>query len=383
MLRAVLGTPSLLRAPVEPALSNGAAKRAAPARHRPRLCRGVHSHAHKRRFIPGSSTVDSWPREYRGIYRPNTPQWPETTPLEVLTDEGKVLQLSHTKGPTQTPLLIQTMFETLAESTYKYPQRKVLTVPFQNISWTYEEFVEQVEALALGLIELGVSKGDKIGAWLPNTKEYVTLQYATARIGALLVCVNPAYRASELKHAVNLVGLKGLFFQSTVASSNYVEILELAAPGISSQRAGHIHLPDMPSLQFISHIKQPNETIPASFPSIPYDSILIKPHAENRQAFDSVPVLYNHEPINLQFTSGTTGLPKGTTLTHKNLVNNGFFVGEKLGLTAEDVLVVPVPLYHCFGYTMSVIGTYLLLLLHSTHIFNLFILTTSDILAFL
>lgn len=268
-----------------------------------------------------------------------------------------MVQLAHAKGSTRTPLLTQTMFETLAEATYKYGQRKALSVPFQQVSWTYEDFMEQVEALALGLIELGVSKGDRIGVWLPNTKEYVTLQYATARIGAILVCVNPAYRASELKHGINLVGLKGLFFQSKVASSNYAEILELAAPGIASQHAGHIHVPDMPSLRFLSHIELGNESIPASFPSILYDELLIKPHAENRQAFDAVPVLYNHEPINLQFTSGTTGLPKGTTLSHKNVVNNGFFVGEKVNLTHEDTLVVPVPLYHCFGYTMSVIGT--------------------------
>ena len=288
-----------------------------------------------------------------------------------MTDrDGRVRRLAHARGGNSVPLLKKTMFETLEDTTTKYGDRKALTVPFQHVSWTYQALKENVESLALGLLALGVEPGDRIGAWMPTSSEWLTLQYATARIGAILVCVNPAYRAFELAHAVNLVGLKGLFFQGMVKSSNYIELLYETSPTLKKykrsldattkrQKAFLLpeSLPEMPSLQFLINIGMQSESIPDTFPSTLYDDILIPSTPSSRQAFDKLPPVRFSDPANLQFTSGTTGLPKGTTLTHHNIVNNGFFVGERLGMTHEDTLVTPLPMYHCFGCVMSNIAS--------------------------
>lgn len=269
------------------------------------------------------------------------------------------------------------MFETLADTTKQYGDNKALTVPFQNVAWTYQKLQERVESLALGLLALGVEPGDRIGAWLPNLSEWLTLQYATARIGAILVCVNPAYRSSELRHAVNLVGLKGLFFQGQVKTSNYVELLLDTSPTLAKykrsidatrkRQAPFVlpePLPEMPSLRFLVNVSLQSESIPESFPSTLYDDILIPSTHETRREFDRLPRVLNTDPTNLQFTSGTTGLPKGTTLTHRNIVNNGFFVGERLGMKPTDTLVTPLPMYHCFGCVMSNIAS----ITHGVHL---------------
>lgn len=286
--------------------------------------------------------------------------------MEVVDRDGRARRLAHVRGSDSVPLSQKTMFESLEDSTNKYGDRKALAVPFQNVSWTYEELKEKVESLALGLLAMGVEPGDRIGAWLPNLSEWITLQYATARIGAVLVCVNPAYRSSELAHAVNLVGLKGLFFQGQVKSSNYVELLLDTSPTLAKYKRSidatrkrqepfllPEPLPEMPSLRFLVNVSMQSESIPEGFASSLYDDILIPSTASSRKEFDKLPAVRNTDPVNLQFTSGTTGLPKGSTLTHRNILNNGFFVGERLGMQHTDILVAPLPMYHCFGCVMS------------------------------
>jgi fatty-acyl-CoA synthase len=316
------------------------------------------------RYIPGSSTSYGWPKEYQEIYKPFSEKWPETTPLNVVNFEGSKISLSHVKGSVSKPLIHHTMISSLESTVSQYGDRKAISVPFQNISWTYAELLKRVDSLALGLLRLGVSKGDRIGVWLPNTNEWLTLQYATARIGAILVCVNPAYRANELAHSVNLIGLKGIFFQASIKTSNYIDLLKLAAPGIEKQKVNKIHVETMPSLRFLVHISSFSELVPDSFPSTLYDDILVTSTRESLQAFEKLPKMVNTEPTNIQFTSGTTGLPKGTTLTHLNIVNNGYFVGERLGMTPDDIVVTPVPMYHCFGCVMSNIAS----VTHGSHL---------------
>lgn len=317
-----------------------------------------------RRSINDTCNITSLPKEYESLYTLSAGGWPHSKPLEVINRDGNRLRLSHSRGPQNKPLLDDTMFQSLEKTVSKYGDQKAVSAPSEKVSWSYKQFKEKVESLALGLLALGVSKGDRIGAWLPNTSEWIMLQYATARIGAVLVCVNPAYRAHELVHAINLTGIKGLFFQATIRTSNYVELLRAAAPGIEKHAAGRIAVAEMPSLQFLVHLEASKEDIPRNFPSQSFQSILIEPTAESEGIFAKLPPVLNTEPTNLQFTSGTTGLPKGTTLTHHNIVNNGYFVGERLGMKSTDVLVAPTPMYHCFGCVMSNIAS----VTHGAHV---------------
>jgi fatty-acyl-CoA synthase len=310
-----------------------------------------------RRYFAASSNLNEFPKEYHGLYQTKGWNWPYSLPLEVQNSDGNKLALSHVRGPVTKPLLEQTMFESLEATVSKHGDRYALSVPFQQVQWTYKEFLQKVDSLALGLLALGVVAGDRVGAWIPNTSEWITLQYATARIGAILVCVNPAYRSNELVHAVNLTGLKGIVFQGSLKSSNYVELLKAAAPDIEKHQPNKLRLSEMPSLRFLIHLEASQEAIPKQFPSQLYEDILIKPTAESYSVFARLPKILPTDATNLQFTSGTTGLPKGSTLTHRNIVNNGYFVGERLGMTESDILVTPVPMYHCFGCVMSNIAS--------------------------
>lgn len=335
------------------------------------------NHSAQVTFIRGTSTVSDWPSEYKDIFKPKTAQWPERSPLEVVDRDGNARRLSHVRGANSAPLLEKTMFETLEDATKLYGDNKALTVPYQKVSWTYQKLQEKVESLALGLLALGVEPGDRIGAWLPTMSEWITLQYATAKIGAILVCVNPAYRSSELVHSVNLVGLKGLFFQGQVKSSNYVDLLLDASPTLAkykrtldatkTRQAPFLLpevLPEMPTLRFLVNVSTQSENIPDSFPTTLYDDILIPSTPESRREFDKLPPVLNTDPTNLQFTSGTTGSPKGTTLTHRNIVNNGFYIGERCGMKSTDILVAPTPMYHCFGCVVSNIAS----VTHGSHL---------------
>ena len=306
------------------------------------------------RYMPSVTTSSYWPSGYGRLYRPATDHWPELSPLEVLDAHGARHSISHVKGPVSQPLLSYTMFELLENAVKLHGDKLALSAPFQGVKWTYKELLDQVESLALGLVlRLGLSKGDRVGVWLPNTSEWLLLQFACARIGAILVCVNPAYRAHELQHAIDLVGAKALFFQASIKSSNYVDLLKSICPTLDTQKKGEVLMPQMTSLRYLVHIREQSELIPPTFPSMSFEEILVKPTKETREAFKDILPITNTEPTNVQFTSGTTGLPKGTTLTHRNIVNNGYFVGERLGMNPGDTLVTPVPMYHCFGCVMS------------------------------
>lgn len=241
--------------------------------------------------------------------------------------------LSTSAGPTDVPLLHETIGANLAATVAEHADREALVVRQQDIRWTYQELWDQVDELARALLMKGFVKGDRIGIWAPNCAEWVLTQFATARIGVILVNINPAYRTHEVKYALAHSGCKGLIAATDFKTSDYVTMVA----EVESE------LPDLIEIIFIgtndwSDLLSGAVTVPSSDVS----------------AIEAT--LDPDEPINIQYTSGTTGFPKGATLTHANILNNAFFVGEGCRYTPEDRVCVPVPFYHCFGMVMGVLG---------------------------
>jgi fatty-acyl-CoA synthase len=260
------------------------------------------------------------------------------------------LDRSYTHGASPVPLLGETIgavFDRIAEQA---PGNEALVVAHQDVRWTYAELAARVEAFAAGLVALGLEKGDRLAIWSPNNAEWVVTQLATARAGIILVNINPAYRVHELQYALNKVGGKALVLASTFKGTDYVEMLRSIAPELDAATPGDLHAAALPQLRTVVRIgggaAGPGllafEDVPAL--ATPASAAALRARTRELQ-FD--------EAINIQFTSGTTGAPKGATLTHHNLVNNGFFVGEGLRLTGEDRVCIPVPLYHCFGMVLG------------------------------
>jgi fatty-acyl-CoA synthase len=208
-----------------------------------------------------------------------------------------------------------------------------------------------VDALATGLIDLGLKPGERIGIWAPNCAEWVVSQFATAKAGLILVNINPAYRVGELEFALNKVGCRALIMTPSFKTSDYVAMLESLAPEIAASKAGDLHAERLPELRHLVALSQ--ESI-AGF--LPYTELLARPSPERLETLGRE--LQFDDAINIQFTSGTTGLPKAATLTHHNIVNNAFFSGARMNFTSADKLCIPVPMYHCFG---MVLGTLLCL----------------------
>ena len=194
--------------------------------------------------------------------------------------------------------------------------------------WTYAEFVEQVDALALGLLDAGVRTGDRVGIWAPNVAEWVFVQYATAKIGAILVNINPAYRTHELEYVLNQAGVAVLVAARSFRTSDYAAMIDEVRPRCAALR----------------------QVVLLGSPE--WDA-LARPRGDRAELARAQASLSPDDPINIQYTSGTTGFPKGATLSHHNIVNNGFFVGSLCGYTDADRVCIPVPFYHCFGMVMG------------------------------
>jgi len=237
-------------------------------------------------------------------------------------------------GARQPALLEKTIGRALIDRVRAQPDGMALVDRGQGVRWTWLELAGKVDALATGLLRLGFRPGERLGIWAPNRWEWVVAQFATARIGVILVNVNPAYRSNEAEYALNKVGCRALICTPRFKSSDYIGMLR----EIGRER--------LPQLEFL--ISLGADTF-ENF--IPFNTLFDVPQADALAAMEAK--LAPGDPINIQFTSGTTGLPKGATLTHHNIVNNGFFVGEQIGLGPEDRLCIPVPLYHCFGMVMG------------------------------
>ncbi|WP_297364281.1 AMP-binding protein [Thauera sp.] len=259
---------------------------------------------------------------------------------------------SYVHGASAKPLIGQTIGRFFDEACARHAEREALVVRHQGVRLSYAQLKSKVDALACGLMRLGLAPGERIGIWSQNTLEWTLTQFATAKAGLVLVNINPAYRRSELEYALNKVGCRALVLSPAFKTSNYLEMIADLAPELGHCEPGLLRSHRLPSLEMV--IRMGAETSPGM---INFDELLRAPSREELTALAVLSEkLQFDDPINIQFTSGTTGHPKGATLSHHNILNNGFFVGEAIKLVAGDRLCIPVPLYHCFGMVMGNLG---------------------------
>ena len=236
---------------------------------------------------------------------------------------------SSDSGPTAVPLLEETIPQNLARTVAEHADRDALVSVEQGHRFTYAEFSDEVDRVARGLMAMGVAQGDRVGIWSPNYTEWVLVQYATARIGAVLVTINPAYRTTELEYVLNQSGVSVLVAVEAFTASDYRSMVEEVWDRVATSIVVYLHTAD-------------------------WDDLLRAGECVSAEQLDQrTSELAPDDAINIQYTSGTTGFPKGATLSHRNILNNGFFIGEACGYTAADRVCIPVPFYHCFGMVLG------------------------------
>ena len=258
-------------------------------------------------------------------------------------------RLSFVSGASAKPLIYQTIGNALQDAAGTFPQQEALVVRHQDIRWSYAELLQRVDDLAAGFIAMGFAPGDRVGIWAPNCAEWVITQFATARAGLILVNINPAYRTHELEYVLNKVSCKGLVTAGRFKSSNYIAMLQELAPELNSAEPGDLASRRLPHLEAVIRLGEEETPGCYNFSRIPAMGGV----GERRRLEELSVLLQPDDAINIQFTSGTTGSPKGATLTHFNILNNGYFVGEAMKFTARDRVCIPVPFYHCFGMVLG------------------------------
>ena len=261
------------------------------------------------------------------------------------------LKMSHDKGP-EVPLIEATIGDFFDAVVAEYPDREALVVCHQGIRWTYKELQNKVNQLASAMIEMGMEIGDRIGIWSHNNAEWLLMQLATAKVGVILVNINPAYRSFELQYALNKLGCSALVLMRHFKSSDYAQLIRELCPEIYHKDYKQLDLVEIPTVERIIWIDEPDSEEDFGFMQ-KFSSWLAEGDANDPRVAERQAQLNNTDAINVQFTSGTTGTPKGATLTHRNILNNGYFIGEAMTLTHEDRLCIPVPLYHCFGMVLG------------------------------
>ncbi len=257
--------------------------------------------------------------------------------------------VSYVAGDKTTPLLQITIPDLFSKTVSQFGHCDAAIFHDKGIRWSYHDLEKQVDALAAGLLALGLQKGDRIGIWSPNRPEWLVTQFATAKIGLILVNLNPAYRLMELEYALNKVECKAIIAASSFKTSNYVEMLQTLAPELNHCEPGQLQSETLPHLKMV--IQLGKEKIAGFFN---YEDVLeLAGPAQKLRMADLTATLDPNDPINIQFTSGTTGSPKGAALTHSNILNNAYFNAKTMRLDEHDKLCIPVPLYHCFGMVLG------------------------------
>ncbi len=257
--------------------------------------------------------------------------------------------MSYVSGASGQPLLGLTIGAQLDQTAARLPDNEALVVPQQDVRWCYGTLTEKVDAFAAGLLALGLEPGDRIGIWSPNNSEWTVTQFAAAKAGLILVNINPAYRLTELEYALNKVECRALVTAEAFKSSRYIEMLHKLAPELAGARPGALKAEKLPHLETVVRLGTETTAGMYNFAEVP--GLAGAAERDRLQALDGQ--LQFDDPINIQFTSGTTGFPKGATLSHHNILNNGYFNGVTLGLSERDRVCIPVPLYHCFGMVMG------------------------------
>ncbi|OTG89532.1 fatty acid--CoA ligase, partial [Acinetobacter sp. ANC 4654] len=259
------------------------------------------------------------------------------------------VRLSYAYGTSSQPLLGMTIGEKFDQACQQYANQDAVVSVHQNVRLSYKQLQAQVNAFACSLLKLGLEKGDRIAIWSPNCVEWTITQFAAFKAGIILVNLNPAYKSSELEYVLNKVSCKALVIASQFKSSNYQEILTKIAPEITQSTSKLVSAKRLPHLK---HIIKIDEEAYAGIHR--FADLLPEPTPVQLDQLQAIAAdLQFDETINIQFTSGTTGNPKGTMLTHNNILNNGYFVGEAIHLTPQDRVCISVPLFHCFGMVMG------------------------------
>jgi len=255
-------------------------------------------------------------------------------------------------GTSERPLLFRTVDGVLKAAAQEYPTLPALVVPHQSLRFTYADLNREVERVARGMIACGLEVGERIGIWAPNCAEWLLTMFAAARAGLVLVNLNPAYRTMELKFALRLVGCRAVVFAPRFKSSDYAGMLESLIPELKDSAPGRLLCERFPDLRLLIQL---GANPPAG--TLSFADLAAAGHDLDDTVLKSIEAKADPDDVfNIQFTSGTTGTPKGAALTHFNIVNNGFFVGEGMRLSAADSLCIPVPLYHCFGMVLGVLA---------------------------
>ncbi len=285
------------------------------------------------------------------------------------------LTTSHACGDTLAPLITQTLGDFFDAMAARQGEHEALVSRHQGLRLSYGELKRQVDQLASSLLRSGLRKGDRVGIWAHNGVEWVLMQLATAKVGVILVNINPAYRASEVEYALNKVGCRALVTMTRFKTSDYLAMLRELAPELAACAPGELRAARLPDLRLVVHLDgagaPPSETalqggkqtagrsggrLGGAQPEpgmLRFTDWLAQGSSTDPMVAQAAAQLTAFDPINIQFTSGTTGFPKGATLTHSNILNNGYFIGEAMRLTAADRLCIPVPLYHCFGMVLG------------------------------